>query len=382
MTSLSELKRRVEAEAPDYEKEGIFGLKKRIEALTGYEREVADRILRVDEIHGVAFPPPEMTSLILKQFGPNGLERVRRQKIVRVDNLITREGALFNDLRALRPIQAAESPQLEDLIEKGRENDPFSSPLTMTPEDGFGRVQGRYSITASNIAKYDANHGVVIFNEFHPLHFSEEEVVDYFRTVRGYWLKSHEQDSEAMYPFSTWNCLWKSAASMVHGHMQPTLARGRHYAGPERLREDAIFYRKDNNGANYFTDEAFLYEKLGLVIKRNGVVIMSDLTPIKEKGIKIYAEDFNDDLSREISHLLDCYINRLGVRSFNLIMYGPPLKEVSEEDWSDYPWVIHVVDRGDPINPTTDMGGLEIGGKMPVISADPYKVHAALKSLI
>ena len=48
-----------------------------------------------------------------------------------------------------------------------------------TPEDLFGRVTGRHAITASNIAKYDAFHGVVIFDHHNPLQFSREAIVDY-----------------------------------------------------------------------------------------------------------------------------------------------------------------------------------------------------------
>lgn len=365
------------AELSDCRQEGIFGLKARIENLQGYERVVAERMLYVDEGFGTINPPPEMVPWIEKQFEPDGLERVKNQKIVRVSNKITREGALFNDLRACRPMQEDDPSQLEELIEKGREKDPFAFPLTGTPEDDFGRIWGRHSITASNVAKYDIRHGLVIFNEFHPLHLTEEGVVDSFRVVRQYWRKSHEQDPRANYPLVIWNCLWKSAASVIHGHKQPVLARGRHYEGPERLREDALFYRK-NYGANYFTDEAYLYETLGLLIRRNGAVIMADLTPIKENGVKIYAEKFDDELSRTIYHLLDRYINRLRVRSFNLIMATPPLEEVSGEDWSNFPVVVQLVDRGDPTNRTADMGGVEIGGKMSVVSSDPYKVHAAL----
>ena len=57
-------------------------------------------------------------------------------------------------------------------------HDLFSNPYENTPEDVFGRVIGKHCVTASNIAKGDGLHGLVIFNEFNPLHFSREEVLE------------------------------------------------------------------------------------------------------------------------------------------------------------------------------------------------------------
>ena len=53
-----------------------------------------------------------------------------------------------------------------------------------TPEDTFGSaVEGRHCVTASNIAKCDELHGLVIFNNSHPLNWGREEVSDYIETA-------------------------------------------------------------------------------------------------------------------------------------------------------------------------------------------------------
>ena len=54
----------------------------------------------------------------------------------------------------------------------------FARPLTDTTADVFGRIQGRFCVTASNVAKYDAWHGLIIPNEAQPLHFSAEQLED------------------------------------------------------------------------------------------------------------------------------------------------------------------------------------------------------------
>ena len=54
--------------------------------------------------------------------------------------------------------------------------DSFASPLENTTEDTFGRITGRHCVTASNIAKCDELHGLVIFKNSHPLKWGREEV--------------------------------------------------------------------------------------------------------------------------------------------------------------------------------------------------------------
>ena len=42
---------------------------------------------------------------------------------------------------------------------------------------------------------------------------------------------------QARYPFFLWNCLWRSGASILHGHAQMTLTREMHYARVESWRQ-------------------------------------------------------------------------------------------------------------------------------------------------
>jgi len=62
----------------------------------------------------------------------------------------------------------------------------------------------------------------------------------------------------------------------------------------------------------------------------------------------------------------------LGVSSFNVAFYLPPLAS-TEEDWSSFPVVVHVVDRGNLASRTSDMGAMELYAA-PVISSDPFRV--------
>jgi hypothetical protein len=67
----------------------------------------------------------------------------------------------------------------------------------------------------------------------------------------------------------------------------------------------------------------------------------------------------------------------LGVSSFNVAFYLPPLAS-TEEDWSSFPVVIHVVDRGNPASRTSDIGAMELYA-VPVVSSDPFRVAHFLR---
>ncbi len=351
---------------------GIVQLQEVVEALPPEEQECFRRIFQVNTTVGELAPPPAMYEWIERYFG--SVDAVRKQRIVKVTNLITLEGALFNELRANRPMEAKSAGDLEQII-MSNIGDPFCRPLEGTPEDVFGRVQGKHCITASNVAKYDGFHGLIIFDEHHPLRFSEEGVKDYIDTALTWARKAHCVDKEARYFFLMWNCLWKSGASILHGHAQMTLSRGIHYAKIEHLRRAALLYRIAH-GVNYFDDLYRVHELLGLATLYNGVRILAYLTPIKEKEVLLISERLDDELKDAIYCVLRCFVGELGVSSFNLAVCMRPIDSV-EEDWREFPVLVRIVDRGDPNNRTADVAAMELYASS-VISTDPFRVAEAL----
>lgn len=353
---------------------GIIHLEELLGALSAGERERFARVFQVNTTTGELKPPPAMHEWIEKYFGT--VEAVRRQRIVKVTNLITLEGALFNELRANRPMESRAAGDLQQTI-MSNAGDPFCRPLEGTPEDVFGRVKGKHCITASNVAKYDGFHGLVVFDEHNPLHFTAEEVADYMDTALHWARQAHCADQEARYFFLMWNCLWKSGASILHGHMQMTLSRGMHYAKIEHLRRAALLYRL-GHGANYFDDLYAIHQALGLTAEYNQVRILAYLTPIKEKEVILLSKCFDEDLKEAIYRVLDCFVTRLGVTSFNLALCMRPIDSVVE-DWQEFPMVVRIVDRGDPNNRTADFGTMELYASS-VITSDPFQVAQALSA--
>jgi len=357
----------------DDQSKTIAHLPRLVAALPPEEREIFQHIFHVSTTIGRLVPPPSMYGWIEDHFG--SVEAVLRQRIVKVTNLVTWEGTLFNELRAERPMEAGENDDLKRLIMENH-GDPLCRPLEGTPEDVFGRVRGKHSITCSNIAKYDGFHGLVVFDEHDPLVFSAEGVRDYIDTALAWAQRAHSVDPEAKYFFLMWNCLWKSGASILHGHIQMTLSRDMHYAKVEHLRRMAKKYR-EAYGSNYFDDLYRAHSALGLSLETDKMRLFAYLTPIKEKEVLLISEQVNDGLKDAIYCVLDCFVKRLGVRSFNLAFCMPPIAE-AEEDWSGFPVVVRLVDRGSLTNKTADFGGMELYAAS-VVASDPFRVAEVLR---
>ena len=334
-----------------------------------------ERIFRLGATTGRTAPPPAMEPWIETHFG--SVDAVRQQRIVKITNLVTLEGALFNELRARRPIEAPSSGNAEiaEIIQKSM-GGAFCTPEQSTPADTFGRLRGRHALTASNVAKYDGWHGVIVFDEHNPLRFTPAEVADYIDTAQRWARKSHEIEPGACYPFFLWNCLWKAGASILHGHAQMVLGQGMHYAKVEAWRQAAGRYQA-SHGANYFSDLIATHRSLDLAIKHGTATILPSLTPLKEKETIVVAEHLDASLKSAIALVLSTMIDKLGVQSFNVALYQPPLAD-TPENWDGFPHIARIVDRGSLQSKTADVAAMELFGQS-IVTTDPYRLAEALR---
>lgn len=347
------------------------------ERLPRKSKGIFQRIFSVTTTRGSLKPPETMLPWIERQFG--SVDRVTEQKIIKVTNLVTFEGAIFNSLRALRPRQYEDRLRVEARLLDRAKEDPLNKPLEDTPEDPFGRIKGKYCITASNIAKYDGLHGMIIFKDHNPLKFSREEIVDYLDTGWKWAQKAHRFDPSAKYYFFLWNSLKKAGASLAHGHAQVVLGRDSHYAKIEALRHAALRY-KTEHGSNYFDDLYKAHSDLGLAMEKDGIKIMVYLTPIKEKEVMLLAPSLNQSFKERVYEVLACFRDCMHVTAFNLGIATPPLNSLPES-WKDFPVVARIVDRGYPWDGSSDFGTMELYAAS-IISSDPFKVIQELKKAL
>ena len=354
---------------------GIVDLEEAIAALPADTRAAAARIFTVSTTTGRLDAPAAMHGWIAKLFG--SVDAVTTQHIVRVTNNVTLEGALFNDLRAMRPMEVKGGDEVRSTIAAAA-NDPFDRPLEGTPADTFGRIKGEHGVTASNVAKYDGYHGVLVFDEHDPLAPTEAAAVrDHLETTRRWGEAAHAEDPAARYLFVMWNCLWRAGGSIVHGHMQMTATRGAHYPKVEALRRQAIAY-DTATGRDYFDDLWRVHEGLGLGIEADGARVIASLAPVKERECIVLGRAGADasSLAGAIARVVGAY-RANGVLAHNMAVYLPPLSP-DGEDWRRFPPIARLVDRGDPASRTSDIGAMELYAAS-VIATDPFRVADSLR---
>ncbi len=346
----------------------IINLPKYADKLPINKKKLFYRLYSVQDDFGLLKLPEEMKPWVKKKFG--SIKAVEKQKIIRIDNNITCETALFNELRANVPINMKSDSEVKKII-KDQEGGFFCNLDSQTANDVFGRIIGDKSKTASNIAKYDALHGIVVFDKHNPLGFKEKDVSDYFKTANKWIKEANAMDKKRVYPYVLWNCLWRAGSSIVHGHMQIILGKERHYGEIERLKRFSEGY-KIAFKSNYFEDLYSVHEAVGLGFKKNENKIFMNLTPRKEKEVMIIGSDL-ESVSSAVYKVLKAYL-KLGVQSFNVGIYLSPL----DNSW-DFPLVVRIVDRGNLNVKTGDFGGVEVFAGTSVIASDPYKVFEKVK---
>jgi hypothetical protein len=355
---------------------GILELPARVATLSGEARARVDRLLDVRAMGGRTDPPASLEPWLNDTFG--SVDAVRSQSMVRVTNLATLEGTVFAPLRSRRPVDGgAPARNLADEI-AATEGDPFCEPLHGTPADTFGRVRGARMVSGANAALADAHHAVLVFDEHDPLAFDPALVADLFSTGREWADSARAGDPGATVYLLIWNCLWRAGGSIVHGHAQAMVGPA-HHAHVERFRRDAAAYRS-RHAADLTSDVVELHRDLGLAVDHDGVTILSHVVPVKERELLVVAPAGADErdpaFSGAVARALLALRDGLGVRSFNLALWRPPLA-TDDHAWVDFPTMVRIVDRGDPFSRPSDIGAMELYGT-PIVGADPYEVVSAL----
>ncbi|WP_243669872.1 hypothetical protein [Methanoculleus chikugoensis] len=200
---------------------------------------------------------------------------IETQQIVRVTNNQTGESTLFNSVRARRPVLTPRAEETRDLSVLSAEGPFANPPLEETPADTFGRIDGDHWVTASNIAKYDYLHAVIIAKEDDPPYVTSEPQVADMISVAIRWCQDANRTDppRAVYPFVIWNFLWRAGASIVHNHAQVLLTH-LPYAAPSRLERVRDEYRC-RYGSEYYDDLFAAHTAVGLgLVYRGGARIM------------------------------------------------------------------------------------------------------------
>lgn len=357
---------------------GILELPDRLAALTGPMGERAARLVEARLIRGRTEPPPELHGWLRERFG--SVDAVREQAVVHVTSRAIGESTIISPLRGRRPMDRGRSePDFEaELVE--HEGDPFCEPTTGTPADPYGRVAGDHVVARANAALADAHHAVLVFDRHDPLAFDRALVSDVLQTGRAWAEHARASDPVAVNYLLIWNCLWRAGGSIVHGHAQALLGSGTHYQQLERFRRDVAGYAATHRG-DLVEELVAVHRSLGLTIDvADGVTLLASLTPRKERELWLVAEAGTEETAPAFAYALgstlEAYRDRVGVRSFNLALWRPPL--ANGAGWEGVPPIVRIVDRGDPASRPSDIGAMELFGT-PIVSADPFDLIEQLR---
>lgn len=290
------------------------------------------------------------------------------QNIIRITNRYTLESTLFNEFRTRRPMDAKLDTETVD-----EKCNSFCNPLENTPEDCFGRVFGEHSVTASNIAKYDYVHGLVIFKDHDPFVHELEKIRDYFSVAEEWFKRAREYYPDAIYPVIVWNCLWRAGASIIHGHMQLLLSHEPYSRYESYIRAHEAYKAETNR--NYFDDLIEIYERLSLGVRVGESAVLAYLTPSKEKEFFVISRKLSE-LSTALSMILKFY-RELGVSSFNMITFIP-----TDDLSSQVPIIMRIVDRGPLSLRTSDIGAMELLAGTSVVATDPFRLADGLRNML
>jgi hypothetical protein len=72
------------------------------------------------------------------------------------------------------------------------------------------------------------------------------------------------------------------------------------------------------------------------------------------------------------------FVEGLGVQSFNVALYQPPLAE-TVENWDGFPFVFRILDRGNLGHLTSDVGAMEFFAQS-VVATDPFRLVSSLRT--
>jgi len=78
--------------------------------------------------------------------------------------------------------------------------------------------------------------------------------------------------------------------------------------------------------------------------------------------------------------VIRCLVDTLGTASFNLAVYMPPMSS-TDEDWTGFPVVARIIDRGDLSTRTADIAAMELYASS-VVSSDPFKLAQSLREYL
>jgi len=347
----------------------------------GWERggPAAARVLRVTREVGEVGPAPP---------GARYPAAWGTQVVWRVRDLVVGNEAVFNESRKKKPrgfrggSGGGAVACLDPLAEDGSGRCDFCEWKTATAADSWGRAERPGAVTASNLWRLGAQHGLCLFKRHDPLDFSRDDLVDVLEASQD-WFEASLAASGRSRPLFIWNCLPRAGASQFHGHAQLFLG-DEHLPQPRRVWEGDARHRRAH-GVGYIEDLAAAHDEFGvlhrvrrpsrgtegapsLTLQGEGACIFPSLCPAQDMELNVIGAGLRDPGFQQAMFMaLRFLIDDLGVTSFGACIYAEAVEPAYQQ------MLARIVSRGGTEgNRSSDYGSLEVFGGVSVGKTSPF----------
>lgn len=337
-------------------------------------------VFNVETGHPKAIVGPELS----KRYG---VAEDNVQTVICVTDTMAHQQCWYNTARTTKPqtFSPASNQALNDPTHGGGTSCDFCQYETLTARDvGFGRIEGRYAVTASNLFKYcSPSQGVVIFKHHDPLNWNADQLRDMIEVAyRWFETSAAQHPQRELYPLFVWNSLARAGASQYHGHAQVMLSDVPY---PVLSRQSLLLQRHPF----YWTDLAEAHNAIGLLRRIDSdTSCFASICPWKDAEIIILGHSMTSWTFQTAVHAaLRALIDGLGIQTFNASIYNIDLQATcsgsnSSSSQECVPVVARMLGRGKAGAPASDFGGLEVFGQASIGHTDPFKVITAVDSML
>jgi hypothetical protein len=276
-------------------------------------------------------------------------------------------------------------------------------------------------VTASNLFKFTAHHGLVLFKHHDPVAFTEPQLGGLLAAAQGWAHAAHGAHPDtARHPTLLWNALPRSGASQFHGHAQVVMSQAplpeaAAAAAAAAAYEAAALEQRGGAAAGcYAADVAAAHGALGLrrtlrVTAPGGggsggsssssATCFASVAPYKDCECVVHGASASSPAFVRLLHIvMRTLLDRCGVVTFNATVSGlslapsPPASQdeaarassTSAEEEEEAALfggggvTARVVSRGHAASRASDFGALEVFGGASIGHTSPWTVAAAM----
>ncbi|XP_045164722.2 uncharacterized protein LOC123528789 isoform X2 [Mercenaria mercenaria] len=344
------------------------------------------KLFRLTFQQGEIVIPDAFSSKVRKWLGNKEelYEESKKQTIISVYNKYTREQNMYNPIRNKRPMSIPKIPEREYIDQLARETQPdcdFCKYKDSTAEDVFGRIDNKYSYSASNTFKLDRWHALFMLKSHHPHNWTREQFLDLMTTGQQWFDQVYKLDSMHKYPSLIWDLLPHAGASQVHPHVHGFLDKDAYQGAMELWRKAALDYNTDVPNHNYFTDVIEIHSILGLTVTYGKAVAFANLVPKRDNEIVIVSEKADKDFYLLWYFVMRAFLDDIGSGSL-CFSSGIAFPSMSGDiSCNSLPAYVRILTRGSVADVRSDISSLELFTASNA-NTDPYKIIEVIRQSV